>query len=36
VADALLTAQDDEASFREGLQALSTGWQSRIATLQQR
>jgi hypothetical protein len=36
VADALLTPQDDEASFREGLQALITGWQSRIASLQQR
>jgi AcrR family transcriptional regulator len=36
VADALLTTQGDEASFREGLQALLTGWQSRIASLQQR
>jgi AcrR family transcriptional regulator len=36
VVDALLTAQDDAASFREGLQALITGWQSRIASLQQR
>jgi AcrR family transcriptional regulator len=35
VADALLSAQDEEASFREGLQALLTGWQSRIASLQQ-
>jgi AcrR family transcriptional regulator len=36
VADSLLTPQDEEASFREGLQALITGWQSRIASLQQR
>jgi hypothetical protein len=36
VADALLAAQDEEASFREGLQALLAGWQSRIASLQQR
>jgi hypothetical protein len=31
-----LTAQDDEAAFREGLQALITGWQSRIGSLQPR
>jgi hypothetical protein len=36
VVDALLPAQEEEASFREELQALLAGWQSRIATLQQR
>jgi hypothetical protein len=35
VAESFRTAQDDEASFREGLQALITGWQARIASLQQ-
>jgi hypothetical protein len=36
VADALLTAKDEEASFRDGRQALLAGWQSRIASLQLR
>jgi AcrR family transcriptional regulator len=35
VAESFRTAQDDEASFREGLQALIAGWQGRIASLQQ-
>jgi AcrR family transcriptional regulator len=35
VAESFRTPQDEEASFREGLQALITGWQARIASLQQ-
>jgi AcrR family transcriptional regulator len=34
VADAMLNTRNSEESFVEGLEALITGWQARIATLQ--
>jgi hypothetical protein len=34
VLNALLTAQNNEATFCEGLKAFLAGWQARIARLQ--